>query len=166
MQVAEALSYVFGYTTAVDVSCLPVEGEAALSGSHHGHSFDTFLPIGPFITAADEILDPNNLRVQSWVNGVLRQNYNTNDMEHSIAYMVATLSHNMTLKPGDLILAGTDHAGIGPLQNGDMVEIEIEKIGLCAQRVEDPLPREWVLLYCRPATKLQPQGGSEDDAQP
>ncbi len=139
----EALSYVFGYTTAVDVSArAPEEGEAALPGDY-GKSFDTFLPVGPSITTADEISDPNNLNVKYWVNEDLRQTYNTSDMEHSIAYMIATLSHVMSLKPGDLILAGTNHGGLGPLQDGDFAEIEIEKIGRNTQRISDPMKRTW-----------------------
>lgn len=141
--VAEALDYVFGYTTGVDVSArAPAEGEAALPGEY-GKSFDTFLPLGPAITTADEIRDPNNLRVQYWVNGKLRQDYNTSDMEHSVAYMVATLSHNMSLKPGDLIMAGTNHGNLGPLQDGDVGEIEIEKIGRSSHHVTDALKRKW-----------------------
>src|SRR5439155_26011428 len=110
---SEALGHVFGYTTGVDVSArAPEEGEAALAGNY-GKSFDTCLPIGPAITTADEIPDPNNLRVQYWVNERLRQDYNTSDMEHSVAYMIATLSWNMTLKPGDLIMCGTNHGNLG-----------------------------------------------------
>ncbi len=144
---ADALGYVFGYTTAVDVSArAPEPGEADLPGTvpaHYGKSFDTFLPLGPAITTADEIPDPNNLQVRYWVNGELRQDYNTSDMEHSIAYMIATLSHVMTLKPGDLILSGTNHGNLGPLQDGDVCEIEIQKVGRSTHRVEDPLKRTW-----------------------
>lgn len=147
VQEADALSYVFGYTTAIDVSArAPAEGEAQLPGTepaHYGKSFDTFLPLGPAITTADEVPDPNNLRVQYWVNEELRQDYNTGDMEHSIAYMIATLSHVMTLKPGDVILAGTNHGNLGPLQDGDLGEIEIEIVGRNSHHVEDSLKRTW-----------------------
>ena len=140
---SEALSIVFGYTTAVDVSArAPEDTEASLPGDY-GKSFDTFLPIGPAITTADEVNDPNALDVRYWVNEKLRQTYNTSDMEHSIAYMIATLSHVMTLKPGDLILAGTNHGNLGPLQDGDFAEIEIEKIGRSSQHVVDSLKRAW-----------------------
>ena len=144
---SQALDYVFGYTTAVDVSArAPEEGEADLpgdSGAHYGKSFDTFLPIGPFIATADEIADPDNLQVRYWVNEVLRQDYNTSDVEHGLAYMIATMSHIMTLKPGDLILAGTNHGRLGPLQDGDFAEIEIEKIGRSHNHVQDALKRKW-----------------------
>lgn len=147
VSIDDALSHVFGYTTAVDVSArAPEQGEADLPGTtpaHYGKSFDTFLPLGPAITTADEIADPNNLRVQYWVNEELRQDYSTSDMEHSLAYMIAALSHVMTLKPGDVILAGTNHANLGPLQDGDLGEIEIEKVGRSSHVVEDPLKRTW-----------------------
>ncbi len=141
---SEALNHVFGYTTGVDVSArAPSDGESALSGHQYGKSFDTFLPLGPSITTADEIGNPNNLQVRYWVNERLRQDYNTNDMEHSIAYMIATLSHNMTLKPGDVIMCGTNHGNLGPLQDGDLGEIEIEKVGHSHHHIKDDLKRTW-----------------------
>ena len=147
----EALDYVFGYMTSVDVSArAPSEGEPALSGPY-GKSFDTFLPIGPAITTADEVPDPNNLQVYYRVNGVLRQAYNTSDMEHSVAYTLAALSHVMTLMPGDMIMAGTNHSGLGPLQDGDVAEIEIMGIGRQSQPVQDSDKRTW------DATKLRTQ---------
>ena len=144
VSVAEALDYVFGYTTSVDVSArAPSAGEPDLTGAFYGKSFDTFLPLGPAITTADEIRDPNNLHVRYWVNGQLRQDYNTSDMEHSVAYTIATLSHNMSLKPGDVIMCGTNHQGLGPLQDGDTGEIEIECVGRSTIRVVDELKRTW-----------------------
>ncbi len=173
VSIADALDYVFGYTTAVDVSArAPEEGEAELPGTraaHFGKSFDTFLPLGPAIVSADEVGDPNNLRVQYWVNGELRQDYNTSDMEHSLAYVIAALSHVMTLKPGDVILAGTNHANLGPLQDGDLGEIEIEKVGRNTHRIEDPLKRTWdahklndpaAMTKRREALKDQPHPGN------
>ncbi|MQG00524.1 MAG: fumarylacetoacetate hydrolase family protein [SAR202 cluster bacterium] len=143
----DALNYIFGYTTSVDVSArAPEEGEAQLPGTadaHYGKSFDTFLPIGPAITIADDIHNPNSLRVRYSVNGELRQDYNTNDMEHSVAYLLAAVSHVMTLKPGDLVLCGTNHGNLGPLQDGDVAEISIENIGSSTNFVTDPLKRKW-----------------------
>ncbi len=166
---SEALSYIFGYTTAIDVSArAPEEGAADLPGSY-GKSFDTFLPIGPAITLADDVGDPNDLRVQYWVNQDLRQDYRTSDMEHSVAYLIAALSHVMTLQPGDLILAGTNHSRLGPLQDGDVGVIEIEKVGRNTHRVEDPLKRTWdpkalrdpaALATRREALKSEPHPGS------
>ena len=141
---SEALNHVFGYTTGVDVSArAPSDGEAALTGYQYGKSIDTFLPLGPSITTADEISNPNNLQVRYWVNERLRQDFNTSDMEHSVAYLIATLSHNMTLKPGDVIMCGTNHGNLGPLQDGDLGEIEIEKIGRSHHHVQDDLKRTW-----------------------
>ena len=141
---SQALSHVFGYTTGVDVSArAPSEEEAALAGHQYGKSFDTFLPLGPSITTADEIANPNDLRVQYWVNERLRQDYNTSDMEHTVAYMIAILSHNMTLKPGDVIMCGTNHGNLGPLQDGDLGEIEIEKVGRSHHNVKDDMKRTW-----------------------
>jgi 2-keto-4-pentenoate hydratase/2-oxohepta-3-ene-1,7-dioic acid hydratase in catechol pathway len=140
---SDALSHVFGYTTGVDVSArAPEEGEAGLAGNY-GKCFDTFLPIGPAITTADEITNPNHLRVRYWINEQPRQDYNTSDMEHSVAYMISTLSWNMTLKPGDLIMCGTNHGNLGPMQDGDLGEIEIEKVGRSHHRVVDELKRTW-----------------------
>jgi 2-keto-4-pentenoate hydratase/2-oxohepta-3-ene-1,7-dioic acid hydratase in catechol pathway len=143
VSVAQALDYVFGYTTGVDVSArTPIEGEAPLAGEY-GKSFDTFLPIGPAITTAEEIRDPNNLSVKYWVNGQLRQDYNTSDMEHNVAYFIAAVSAVMTLKPGDLIMCGTNHQGLGPLQDGDEAVIEIEGVGRSSNYVVDSLKRTW-----------------------
>ncbi|MFA7250406.1 MAG: fumarylacetoacetate hydrolase family protein [Dehalococcoidia bacterium] len=140
---AQALDYVFGYTTSVDVSArAPEEGEAGLAGNY-GKSFDTFLPLGPAIVTADEIKDPNNLHVRYWVNGQLRQDYHTHDMDHPLSYVIAALSAVMTLKPGDLIMCGTNHQGLGPLQDGDIGEIEIEGVGRSSNPVVDSLKRTW-----------------------
>jgi len=139
-----ALQYVFGYTTGCDVSArAPEEGEATLVGYQYGKSFDTFLPLGPAILTADEVPDPNNLNVRYYVNETLRQNYNTSDMDHSIGFMISTISHVMTLKPGDVIMAGTNHGNLGPLQDGDYGEVEIEKVGRSGHRIRDDLKRRW-----------------------
>jgi 2-keto-4-pentenoate hydratase/2-oxohepta-3-ene-1,7-dioic acid hydratase in catechol pathway len=168
VSIEKALDHVFGYTTSGDVSARgPVEGEAELSGPY-GKCFDTFLPIGPAIVTPDEVGDPNNLQIKFWVNGELRQDYSTEDMEHSVAFMIATLSHNMTLKPGDLILVGVNHAHLGPLQDGDFAEIEIEKVGRNSHYVKDPSKRTWpvklrdpqVNIRRREGMKGQPHGGT------
>jgi 2-keto-4-pentenoate hydratase/2-oxohepta-3-ene-1,7-dioic acid hydratase in catechol pathway len=151
----KALDYVFGYTTAVDVSARgPVEGEADLAGPY-GKCFDTFLPLGPAIVTPDEVGDPNKLGIKYWVNGQLRQNYNTDDMEHSVAFMISTLSHNMTLKPGDVILVGVNHSHLGPLQDGDFCEIEIEKVGRSSHHVKDPSKRSWPLVLRDPQVNVR-----------
>jgi 2-keto-4-pentenoate hydratase/2-oxohepta-3-ene-1,7-dioic acid hydratase in catechol pathway len=94
-------------------------------------SFDTFCPIGPEIVAG---LDPSDLAIQTRVNGAVRQSSRTSEMVFPPAFLVAYVSRMMTLLPGDLILTGTP-AGIGPLAAGDVVEVEIEKIGVLKNRV-------------------------------
>ncbi len=93
-------------------------------------SFDTFCPVGPEIVAG---LDPSDLAIQTRVNGAVRQSSRTSEMVFSPAFLVAYVSRMMTLLPGDLILTGTP-AGIGPLAPGDLVEVEIEKIGVLKNR--------------------------------
>lgn len=150
--IEDALDHIFGYTTAVDVSARkPSDGESELPGpGSYGKCFDTFLPVGPWIVTADEIKDPNKLQVKYRVNGEVRQNYNTSDMEHGVAFFVATLSHIMTLKPGDLLLAGTNHSYLGPLQDGDACEIEIDGIGANPHRIQDSLKRTWKVVLRDP----------------
>jgi 2-keto-4-pentenoate hydratase/2-oxohepta-3-ene-1,7-dioic acid hydratase in catechol pathway len=159
VSIDQAMNHVFGYTTSGDVSARgPVDGEAELSGPY-GKCFDTFLPIGPAIVTPDEVGDPNNLQIKFWVNGQLRQNYNTEDMEHSVAFMISTLSHNMTLKPGDLILVGVNHSYLGPLQDGDFAEIEIEKVGRNSHYVSDASKRKWPLDLRDPQVNIRRREG-------
>jgi 2-keto-4-pentenoate hydratase/2-oxohepta-3-ene-1,7-dioic acid hydratase in catechol pathway len=157
--VEKAMDHVFGYTTSGDVSARgPVDGEAELSGPY-GKCFDTFLPLGPAIVTPDEVGDPNKLQIKFWVNGQLRQDYNTEDMEHSVAFMISTLSHNMTLKTGDLILVGVNHSHLGPLQDGDIAEIDIEKVGRMSHHVSDPSKRTWPLNLRDPQVNIRRREG-------
>jgi len=136
-------SAVFGYTCLIDVSA---RGEGRMTwkkGSWLGKSFDTFAPIGPCIATADEIPEPNDLHVRFWNNGELRHNYNTDDMEHRVPELVEFASTVMTLRSGDLIACGTNHEGLGALQDGETVEIEVERVGRMALKVSDPLKRTW-----------------------
>ena len=94
-------------------------------------SFDTFCPVGPEIVAG---LDASDLSIQTRVNGAVKQSSRTSEMVFSPAFLVAYVSRMMTLFPGDLILTGTP-AGIGPLAPGDVVEVEIEEIGVLTNRV-------------------------------
>ena len=138
--------YVFGYTCMIDVSARG-EGRRTWPAnpltSWLGKSFDTFAPIGPCIATADEIDDPNNLLVRFWNDGQLRHNYNTDDMEHPVPELVEFATTVMTMNSGDLIACGTNHEGLGALQDGETVEIEIEKIGRMSLKVADPLKRKW-----------------------
>jgi 2-keto-4-pentenoate hydratase/2-oxohepta-3-ene-1,7-dioic acid hydratase in catechol pathway len=134
---------VFGYTCLIDVSARGEGRSTWKTGSWLGKSFDTFCPIGPCITTSDEIPDPNDLHVQFWDNGQLRHNYHTDDMEHRVPELVEFATTVMTMRSGDLISCGTNHEGLGPLQDGEHVEIAIERIGRMALDVVDPLKRSW-----------------------
>jgi 2-keto-4-pentenoate hydratase/2-oxohepta-3-ene-1,7-dioic acid hydratase in catechol pathway len=136
-------SAVFGYTCLIDVSARGEGRRTWKAGSWLGKSFDTFAPIGPCIVTADEIPEPNNLVVRFWNDGQLRHNYNTDDMEHRVPELVEFASTIMTLNTGDLIACGTNHEGLGALQDGETVEIEIERIGRMSLKVADPLKRSW-----------------------
>ena len=94
-------------------------------------SFDTFCPIGPAIVPG---LDASDLAIETRVNGVVKQSSRTSQMVFSPAFLVAYVSRMMTLLPGDLILTGTP-AGVGPLAPGDVVEVEIENVGVLTNRV-------------------------------
>jgi 2-keto-4-pentenoate hydratase/2-oxohepta-3-ene-1,7-dioic acid hydratase in catechol pathway len=134
---------VFGYSAIIDVSARGQGRSTWRQGSWMGKSFDTFAPIGPCITTADEIDDPNRLWVKFWNNGDLRHDYVTDDMEHRVPELIEFATTIMTLNSGDVIACGTNHEGLGPLQDGEFCEIEIEKIGRMSIHVHDPLKREW-----------------------
>ena len=134
---------VFGYTCLIDVSARGEGRRTWKTGSWLGKSFDTFAPIGPCIVTADEVPEPNDLVVRFWNDGQLRHNYNTDDMEHRVPALIEFASTVMTLNTGDLIACGTNHEGLGALQDGESVEIEIERIGKMTLSVADPLKRKW-----------------------
>ena len=139
-------SAVFGYTSMIDVSARE-QGRrtwpATPLTSWLGKSFDTFAPIGPCIATADEVKDPNDLIIRFWNDGQLRHNYNTDDMEHRVPELVEWATTVMTMNSGDLIACGTNHEGLGFLQDGETVDIEIVGIGKMTLNVRDPLKRKW-----------------------
>ena len=137
---------VFGYTCIIDVTARGKGRSTWPAGppmSWLGKSFDTFAPIGPCIVTADEIPNPNDLHVQFWSDGQLRHNYNTDDMEHQVPEIIEFASTVMTLNSGDVLSCGTNHEGLGFLQDGETVEICIHGIGRMSLQVEDPLKRKW-----------------------
>ena len=134
---------VFGFTGIIDVSARAEGRSTWRQGSWMGKSFDTFAPIGPCITTNDEIEDPNRLWVKFWNNGDLRHDYVTDDMEHRVPELIEFATTIMTLHSGNVIACGTNHEGLGPLQDGEFCEIELEKIGRMAVHVRDPLKRQW-----------------------
>lgn len=135
-----AIAALAGYTCAIDVSA---RGMGRIGPSRIGKSFDTFTPLGPAIVTTDEVPDPQNLRVTLAVNGEMRQDYTTADMEYGVPEILAFISAYMTLVPGDVILCGTNHQGLGALQDGDRVEMAIEGVGALNVTVRDPQRREW-----------------------
>ncbi len=106
-----------------------------------GKSFDTHGPIGPWIVTPDEVGDPHTLDIRTWVNGELRQNSNTRNLIFDCFAIVETLSTVFTLEPGDIISTGTPSGVAMPTQNwlvpGDVVRIEIERIGTIENEVVD-----------------------------
>ena len=137
-----AREYIFGYLNFIDVSCRGT-GPNGRDSFFIGKSWDTFGPIGPVLVTADEIEDPDNLQVKLSVQGDLRQNYNTSDMAHKIPEVIEWVSWINTLEPGDVISCGTNHLELGPLQDGDLVEMEISDFGKLAVNVSDDLKRTW-----------------------
>lgn len=125
----DALDYVLGYACANDVTARDLQHRDNQWARAKG--CDTFCPLGPFI-ATD--LDPGNLRVQSRVNGEKRQDSNTADMVFGVAELISFITQAMTLEPGDVVLTGTP-SGIGPLHPGDVVEVEVEGIGILRNSV-------------------------------
>ncbi|MED4584343.1 fumarylacetoacetate hydrolase family protein [Brevibacillus choshinensis] len=131
----DALSYVYGYCNANDVSARDLQFTS--SQWLLGKSCDKFCPIGPYLVSADEVGDPDQLQIRTFVNGEMRQNSNTSDMIFSCPEIISYISHHMTLNPGDVILTGTPEGVITGypvdqqvwLKDNDVVTVEIEQLG-------------------------------------
>jgi 2-keto-4-pentenoate hydratase/2-oxohepta-3-ene-1,7-dioic acid hydratase in catechol pathway len=137
---SSAMNHVFGYTVVNDISARDVQ--VRHQQWHLGKSFDTFCPMGPWITTADEV-DGRNTRVRGWVNGELRQDGNTQNMMFDIPSLIEHCSRGITLYPGDVIATGTP-SGVGMgftppkwLQSGDVMRVEIDGIGAIENRFEE-----------------------------
>lgn len=144
----QAMDHVFGFTCGVDVSArVPGPGGGGIRGDtmnvSGGKSYNGFAPLGPCITTRDEIGDPEKLDVRLWVSGELRPNYNTSDLAHSIAESIAWATSITPVEPGDVLFMGTNHQGLGALQDGDSVELEITNIGRLTFTIQDPMKRRW-----------------------
>jgi 2-keto-4-pentenoate hydratase/2-oxohepta-3-ene-1,7-dioic acid hydratase in catechol pathway len=141
VRAADAMSYIFGYTNFIDGSA---RGLLPTGNSFYQmKSRDTFAPIGPCIVTADEIPDPHKLQVKLWVNGELKQNYNTSDMAHKIPRCIEWVSSIHPIEAGDILATGTNHRGLSAFQDGDVVEIETERLGRLKFNVRDELKRTW-----------------------
>lgn len=138
---SEAFDYILGYTVMNDVSARDIQ--FADKQWTRGKGFDGFAPLGPWIVTKDEVPDPGRLQIRTWVNGELRQNGNTSNMVFDVPAIVSEISQAMTLEPGDVIATGTP-AGVGIfmkpepklLKHGDVVEIEVEKVGKIRNKFE------------------------------
>lgn len=144
----DAEKVIAGYTICNDVSVR--DWQMATPTQTMGKSFDTHAPLGPWIVTPDELGDPQHLRVRTWVNGDLRQDFPTSDMVFSCAQMIEHLSQAMTLEPGDVIATGTS-VGNGALRQppiylvpGDEVRIEIDGIGSLVNPIVEE-PEAWIL---------------------
>jgi 2-keto-4-pentenoate hydratase/2-oxohepta-3-ene-1,7-dioic acid hydratase in catechol pathway len=141
VRASDAMSYVFGYVNFIDGSArgLPPPGNVF----YQMKSRDTFAPIGPYIVTADEIPDPQHRQIKLWVNGTLKQNFNTSDMAHNIPRCIEWVSSIHALEPGDVLATGTNHRGLSGLQDGDLVELETQGLGRLRVHVRDELKRSW-----------------------
>lgn len=138
---ADAFKHVFGYMNFIDGSARDLPGRT--NPFFQMKSRKTFAPIGPYLVTADEVADPHDLGVKLWVNGVLKQDYSTKDMNHKIARCISWLSGMQPLLPGDVIACGTHHAGLSAFMDGDAVEMEIAPLGRLIIGVRDDLKRTW-----------------------
>lgn len=141
VSVEDAMEYVFGYTNFID-------GSARGLGPDRNIYFmmksrDTFGPMGPFITTADEIKDPQNLSIKLWNNGEIRQDYGTDDMAYPIRECIAWLTSVHTVEAGDVLAMGTNHSGLHAFANGDRIEMETAGLGRLHITIRDPLERTW-----------------------
>jgi 2-keto-4-pentenoate hydratase/2-oxohepta-3-ene-1,7-dioic acid hydratase in catechol pathway len=141
VKAADAMKHVFGYLNFIDGSArgLPPIGNTF----YQMKSRDSFAPMGPYIVTADEISDPHNLQIRLWVNGQLKQNFNTSDMAHKIPRCIEWISAIHTLEPGDVLATGTNHRGLSAFQDGDRIELETEGLGRLHVKVRDDLKRTW-----------------------
>ena len=119
----DALSCVFGYTGLLDITMRGGEDRSTRK------SFDTFTPMGPVLSTADEFGDPGDAELRCWVSGDLRQKASTRDLIWGVARLVSYASSVTTLYPGDVISTGTP-AGVGPLTAGDTIRLELSGLGL------------------------------------
>jgi 2-keto-4-pentenoate hydratase/2-oxohepta-3-ene-1,7-dioic acid hydratase in catechol pathway len=125
----DPLAYALGYTCLNDVTARDLQRRDVQFT--RGKSFDTFCPVGPYVVTG---LDPSDLKVETRVNGQIRQSGRTSAMAFPVVHLIRYISHAMTLEPGDLIATGTP-AGVGPLLDGDVCEVEVEGVGVLRNTV-------------------------------
>ena len=130
----DAMDHILGFTCFNDISQRNLQ-KTDKSGWYRGKSLDTFGPIGPEIVPPGVIGDPQNLEIECRLNGKTVQHSNTRHLIFKIPEILAFISRNFTLEAGDIILTGTP-SGVGPIKDGDCVEVEIENIGILRNPVQ------------------------------
>ena len=148
VKAADAMQYIFGYVNFIDGSARGLPPPTNVF--YQMKSRDTYAPMGPFLVTADEIKDPQKMQITLRVNGIVKQNFNTDDMAHKIPRCIEWLSSIHTLSPGDIVATGTNHRGLNPFMDGDTIELETEKLGRLTFKVRDDLKRTWARI-----TRLQ-----------
>jgi 2-keto-4-pentenoate hydratase/2-oxohepta-3-ene-1,7-dioic acid hydratase in catechol pathway len=138
----EAMDYIFGYTNFIDGSARGLQPPGT-NFFYQMKSRETYAPIGPYIVTADEIDDPQKLDIKLTVNGEVMQHFNTDDMAHNIPRCIEWASSIHTMLPGDILATGTNHRGLNPFQDGDVVELECEGMGKLRINIQDDLKRTW-----------------------
>lgn len=169
----EALRHVAGYTVSHDVSERAFQLEISGGQWSKGKSCRNFNPLGPWLVPAEEVVDPQRLRLRSWVNGEPRQDSSTSDMIFDIAQLIYDLSRVMVLDPGDLINTGTPEGvalsgRFGYLREGDVVTLEVEGLGRQEQRVVPTVsgvPRKNIELAERRMRTRVAEAGAVDEVR-
>jgi 2-keto-4-pentenoate hydratase/2-oxohepta-3-ene-1,7-dioic acid hydratase in catechol pathway len=153
---SRAMDHIFGYINFIDGSArgLPPPGNVFFQMK----SRDTFAPIGPWLVTKDEIADPQKLPIKLWVNGEVKQSFNTDDMAHNIARCIEWASSIHTLEPGDILATGTNHRGLSSFMDGDVVELETQGLGRLSFNIKDELKRTWLRETRLDRQKKQQEG--------
>ncbi|MFC7550773.1 fumarylacetoacetate hydrolase family protein [Plantactinospora sp. GCM10030261] len=151
-----ALDHVAGYSCLLDITVRSTEDRSTRK------SFDTFTPLGPWLTTPDEVGDPGALDLRCWVGGTLRQSASTAGLIFGVPELVAYASSVMTLWPGDVIATGTP-AGVGPIRDGDRIAVEIQRVGRLEVTVTAARARPYA---SRPGRGDARNPGSRDDHHP
>ena len=137
----EAFEYIFGYMNFIDMSARGLLPPG--NTFYQMKSRATFAPMGPWLVTADEIAEPQNLRIRLRVNGDVKQSFNTSDMAHKIPRIIEWVSSIHPLQPGDVIATGTNHRGLSAIQDGDQIDLEVEGLGTLRFGAKDDLKRTW-----------------------
>jgi 2-keto-4-pentenoate hydratase/2-oxohepta-3-ene-1,7-dioic acid hydratase in catechol pathway len=135
----DAMDHIFGYTQLIDVSARGLPG-----GFFLGKSWHTFGPMGPLLVTKDEVPEPNNLRIQLWVNEEQRHDISTASMDRHLPELLAEVTKVLPLEPGDVVSTGTHHFGLAPVQDGDIIRLQVEGLGpALVVRCHDDQKRTW-----------------------